>query len=241
MITTLLVPTLNEIEGMRVIMPRVRPEWVDQIIVIDGGSTDGTVEYARSCGYLVVRQQRAGLRHAYLEAMPHVKGDVVITFSPDGNSVPEVIPALVSKMAEGYDMVIASRYTKGAKSEDDDVLTALGNWVITRTINVLFGARYTDSIVMFRAYRKALVYELGLHCESAYADAERLFRTHISWEPLLSVRAAKRGLKVAEVPGDEPPRVGGRRKLQFWRWGAAYYYQFAQELLRGWVGGSQGA
>lgn len=55
---------------------------------------------------------------------------------------------------------------------------------------------------------------------------EKLFRTKISWEPLLSVRAAKRKLKVAEIPRDEPPRIGGKRKLKVLKWGAAYYFQF---------------
>lgn len=232
MITTLLIPTLNEIQGMRVIMPRVKPEWVDQIIVVDGGSTDGTLEYARSCGYLVIRQRRPGLRHAYLEAMPHVKGDVIITFSPDDNSAPEVIPALITKMAEGYDMVIASRYLGNAKSEDDDIVTALGNRLFTWTVNLLHGGRYTDAMVIYRAFRTQLIYQLDLHDEESYRLPERLFRTAISWEPLMSVRAAKRGMRIGEVPASEPPRIGGQRKLQILRWGAAYYFQFWRELWR---------
>jgi glycosyltransferase involved in cell wall biosynthesis len=229
---TLLIPTLNEIEGMRAIMPRVRREWCDQILVVDGGSTDGTVEYAREQGYSVHVQKRKGLRHGYTEALSFVEGDVIVTFSPDGNSIPEVIPALIEKMREGYDMVIASRYLGHAKSHDDDCLTAWGNWFITKTINILFGARYTDSIVMFRAYRKSVVYDLGLHLDGPYATAERLFRTEISWEPILSVRAARHRLKVAEIPADEPPRIGGQRKLRFWKWGGAYYCQFVQELAK---------
>src|SRR5262245_17569345 len=98
MTVTLLVPTLNEIEGMRVIMPRVRREWCDQILFVDGRSTDGTVEYAREHGYEVVVQRQKGIRFAYIEAIPHVRGEVVITFSPDGNSIPDLIPALIEKM-----------------------------------------------------------------------------------------------------------------------------------------------
>ena len=76
---TLLVPTLNEIDGMKEIMPRVKPEWIDQILVIDGQSTDGTVEYAREQGYDVVIQKKMGMRHAYMECLPHIKGDVILT------------------------------------------------------------------------------------------------------------------------------------------------------------------
>lgn len=226
---TLLVLTLNEIDGMKAIMPRVKKDWCDQIVILDGGSTDGTLEYAREQGYFVYVQKKPGFRHAYTEVLPHIKGDIVVTFSPDGNSIPELIPALIDKMKEGYDMVIGSRYLDGAKSEDDDTITAFGNWLFTKTINVLHGARYTDSMVIFRAYRTRLIYDLELHTDAAYAAAEKLFHTTISWEPLLSVRAAKRKLKIAEIPADEPPRVGGTRKLQVLRWGGAYYFQFIRE------------
>lgn len=228
--TTLLVMTLNEIDGMRAIMPQIDRSWLDQIIVVDGGSTDGTIEWAREAGYEVYVQKQRGFRHAYTEVWPLVTGDVVITFSPDGNSVPELIPVLIEKMREGYDMVIASRYLPGAKSDDDDIVTGFGNWLFTRTVNLLHRGHYTDVMVIYRAYRKAMAQELGLDREDAYRLPERLFSTKISWEPLLSVRAAKARLKITEIPGDEPPRIGGERKLQVLKWGAAYYLQFLREL-----------
>lgn len=228
--TTLLVMTLNEVNGVKAIMPQIDRSWVDQIIVVDGGSTDGTIEWAKENGYEVYVQKQKGFRHAYTEVWPQVTGDVVITFSPDGNSVSELIPELIAKMKQGYDMVIVSRYLGDAKSEDDDVVTAFGNWLFTRTVNLLHGGHYTDVMVIYRAYRKAMAYELGLDREDAYALPEKLFGTNISWEPLLSVRAAKAKLKLAEIPGDEPARIGGERKLQVLRWGAAYYFQFIREL-----------
>ncbi|HOW97514.1 MAG TPA: glycosyltransferase family 2 protein [Kiritimatiellia bacterium] len=234
MTTTLFIPTLNEIESMRQILPRIRREWVDQILVVDL-STDGTAEYARGQGCEVVRQQVKGLRHAYREGFPHVRGDVVITFSPDGNSIPEVIPALIAKMKEGFDMVIASRYRPPAKSADDDWMTGFGNWLFTRAINLLhghaWGRPYTDALVMFRAYRTSLYRELELDLDDGYAP-ERWFRTIMGVEPLLSVRAAKRRLKIGEVPADEPARIGGTRKLQLVRWPCAYMSQVIRETWR---------
>jgi glycosyltransferase involved in cell wall biosynthesis len=229
--TTLLVLTLNELEGMKTIMPKVKQEWLDQIIIVDGGSTDGTIEWAREHGYEVYVQKRPGFRHAYNEVMPLVRGDVIITFSPDGNSIAELIPSVVDKMKEGYDMVIVSRYLGNAKSEDDDVVTGFGNWLFTNTVNLLHGGHYTDAMVIYRAYKKQIVYDLELNKDDGYALAEKLFRTRISWEPLLSVRAAKRKLRITEIPGDEPPRIGGERKLKILKWGAAYYFQFLRELF----------
>jgi glycosyltransferase involved in cell wall biosynthesis len=231
---TLLIPTLNEVEGMRAIMPRIKPEWCHQTIVLDGGSTDGTIEYAKAHGYTVVVQSKPGMRQAYNEVLPLITGDMTITFSPDGNSIPELIPDLIAKMKEGFDMVIVSRYLSGAKSDDDDWLTGFGNWLFTKTVNVLHRAKYTDVMVIYRAFWTRLIRELELEQDRWYRTPEWLFRTRISWEPLLSVRAARRKLKITEIPGDEPPRIGGERKLQVWKWGAAYYFQFWRDFLLMW-------
>lgn len=226
---SLLVMTLNEIEGMKSILPRIKREWFDQILVIDGGSTDGTTEWAKNSGYEVYVQKKKGFRHAYTEALPLIKGDVVITFSPDGNSIPELIPDLKSKISEGYDMVIVSRYFGDAKSDDDDIVTSFGNWLFTKTINLLHGGNYTDAMVIYRAYHRKIIKDLELDVDKWYSTPERLFNTNISWEPLLSVRAAKSRLKIAEIPGDEPQRIGGERKLKILQWGAAYYFQILRD------------
>lgn len=228
---TLLVPTLNEIDGMKEIMPQVNKDWVDQILIVDGQSTDGTIEYCKEHGYEIVVQQKKGMRSAYMEAWPHIRGDVVLTFSPDGNSIPELIPQCIDKMKEGYDMVIVSRYAQGAKSYDDDAITSFGNWMFTTFISLLHGHRFTDAMVIYRAYHKQLIYDLDLDKDESYAFEEKLFRTNISWEPLLSVRAAKRKLKIADIPGDEPAREGGDRKLQVLKWGAAYMWQVFREVF----------
>lgn len=198
---SLIIPTLNEIEGMRQIMPRINREWVDEIIVIDGNSTDGTFEYAQEQGYIALRQKSRGSINAYPEAFRAATGDVILTFSPDGNSVPERIPELVSKMREGYDMVIVSRYCEGARSLDDDFMSALGNRLFTNTINLLFGTRYTDSLVMFRAWRRELL---------------TLVRNDVSqagFEPAFCILCGKHRLRVAEIPGEEPRRIGGSSKV----------------------------
>jgi glycosyltransferase involved in cell wall biosynthesis len=228
---TLLIPTLNEAIGMRAIMPKVKREWVDQILVVDGNSKDGTADIAREMGYDVVLQKSPGIRGAYMDALPHIKGDVILTFSPDGNSIPELIPECIKKIKEGYDMVIVSRYAPGAKSYDDDAVTSFGNWLFTTCINVIHRAKYTDAMVIYRAYPKKLIYDLDLDKDASYSFEEKLFRTKISWEPLLSIRAAKRRLQTIDIPGDEPVREGGERKLQVLKWGAAYMFQVWREIF----------
>lgn len=228
---TLLIPTLNEIEGMKAIMPRIKKEWYDQLLIIDGGSTDGTLEYCQEKGYSFIIQKNKGLRNAYIEALPYINGDIMITFSPDGNSLAELIPSLIAKIKEGYDMVIVSRYAKGAKNYDDDFMTGFGNWMFTNMINLFFHAKYTDTFVMFRGYKKNLIHDLELDKDSSYFFEEHLLNIKVGLEPLLCIRCAKRKLKVADIPGDEPARLGGTRKLKIFRYGMAHLIQIIREIF----------
>lgn len=221
---TLLIMTLNEEVGMREILPKIDRSLFTQIIVVDGGSRDRTVELAKSEGLEVHIQERSGLKNAYIEVFPKIKGDIVVCFSPDGNSLPEALSRLLNKMDEGYDMVIASRYLDSAKSEDDDYVTAFGNWLFTSLINLIYGTKYTDAMVMYRAFKKEVFFSLDLDKDKSYWP-ERFLFTDVCIMPLFSMRAGTLGLKTAEIPADEPKRIGGERKLQVIRWGMAYMIQ----------------
>ncbi len=199
---TLLAPTLNEIEAVRVILPKIKKEWVDEILIIDGGSTDGTIEYCREHGYRVLSQKSRGYGAGMKEGASAAQGDLIIEFPADGNSPPDKIPEVVNKLKQGYDFVVASRYLGGAKSYDDDFLTAKGNWIFTKLVNLLFRADYTDVLIGFRGYRK-LAFD-GLKMDAA----------GLSWSIQMPIKFAKRKLKVAEIPADEPKRIGGVRKMK---------------------------
>jgi glycosyltransferase involved in cell wall biosynthesis len=200
--STLLLPTLNEIEAVRVIIPQIRREWIDEIIAIDGGSTDGTVQFMQGQGIRVESQSARGYGQGMLQGLQVARGDIVVEFTPDGNALPEDIPRIIAKVREGYDLVIASRYLGGTHSDDDDWLTAFGNKLFTATVNVLFRSRYTDVLVGFRAFRRDKALRLGF-------DARGL-----SWPCQSSIRFARAKMRVAEIPAREPARIGGTRKMR---------------------------
>ena len=194
---TLFIPVQNEIHGLRKIMPRIDQQWVDQILILDGGSTDGSKEYLLSMGYDVIDQTTIGVKAAFWEAFEQATGDVIIPFSPDGNSIPEDIPRLIEKINLGYDIVIASRYLPPASSQDDDFVSGLANRLFTKLINYLFGAKLTDGIGMYKAFKIQHLYSLRI---------DRHKNEHSEY--LIVARGARFGLKIIEIASSEPGRLG---------------------------------
>ncbi|MBI2118322.1 MAG: glycosyltransferase family 2 protein [Elusimicrobia bacterium] len=228
---TLIVPTMNEIDGIQWFMSRLKNEWYDELIIIDGGSTDGTLEYCRKNGYPIFVQSAKGLTMAQVEAFNRSTKDIIITLSPDGNSIPELIPVIAEKMREGYDMTIASRYIGPAKSYDDDRFTKIGNKIFTMMMNLLFASNYSDVLVIYRAYTRDAVMRMSL---DKLEDENWIRKKYIllnSWEIASAARAALLKLKCAEIPGDEPKRIGGNRKLSIIVHGTAALLQVIYEFL----------
>lgn len=231
------IPTLNELQGLKAIVSNIKQEWYDRIIILDGGSTDGTLEYANEKKYEVIVQKRPGMKMAYIECYEHIREDIVVTFSPDGNSIVETIPLLIEKIKEGYDIVIASRYKDKAKSYDDTLLTGIGNFIFTSLIS-LFGYSYTDAMVMFRAYRRDVPEKLKLNTTRGPLY-EKYIGRYVSWEPLMAIRAAKAKLRIAEIPSDEPERIDEEHKghilpttrINHFKAGFACLFQLFEELI----------
>jgi glycosyltransferase involved in cell wall biosynthesis len=221
--STLAVLVLDEIEAIQKVLPQIRPEWVDEIIVVDGGSTDGTVEYCESKGFKVLRQKQRGYGRGMHEVIAIAKGDIIIEFMGDGNCKPETIPLLVKKINDGYDLVIASRYMKGAKSYDDTPMTRLGNWGFTRVINLLFRGSFHDAMMGYRAYRKDAFLTLDMDSPGLCFPTQG------------SIQFSRYGFRVAEIPSDEPPRLGGVRKAQNFKTGLELCRMIATEAYREYV------
>lgn len=198
----LVLPTLNELAGLKATLPEIDQSLFDQIVVIDGGSLDGTVEYALEAGVTVVSQIRPGLHYAIYDVVHTLTTDYVVEFSPDGNCKVEQLPELVTKMREGYDLVVVSRYLEHAVSEDDHAISAFGNWLFTRIMRPLARFPITDSLNIYRGYKRSIVLDPDF---GHYLMGPCL-------EPLVTGMCAIRNLRVAEIPGDEPMRIGGVTK-----------------------------
>ena len=218
--TTLAILALNEIEGIQVVVPQIHRDWVDEIIVVDGGSTDGTIEWCEAHNLRVLRQRRRGYGAGMRELIDIAQGDVVIEFMADGNCDPAAIPKLIQKITEGYDLVIGSRYTEGARSYDDTRMTRLGNWCFTRLINILFGGSFTDAMMGYRAYRIAAFKTMQI-------DEDGL-----TFPTQGSIEFTKYGYKIAEVAASEPKRIGGVRKAHNFYTGLELVRMIAREFFR---------
>ena len=165
----LLVLTQNEVEGIRAIMPKINRKWVDHIIIVDGGSTDGTVEESKKQGFQVIRQKRKGHGNAIITGVESTNSDYIVIFGPDGNHDPMEIPQLIEKIKEGYDQVLISRFGKTSVNLDAGIIDRFGNRMFTFLVNVFFGGHYTDAlnesrIISRKAFGQLKFDALNLFC-----------------------------------------------------------------------------
>ena len=199
---TLVVLTLNEIDGVTAVFPKLPMHCLDEVLVVDGGSTDGTLKFFDSRGVRVIRQERRGRGEAFRLAVQHARNEFLIFFSPDGNEDPDDIPRLIDGLATGYDMVIASRFMRGARSEDADKFLFAsrqwGNLLFTWLANTLCGRGtwITDTINGYRGITRAAFARLAPDAEGYAIEFQ------------MSIRALQLGLHVLEIPTQESPRIG---------------------------------
>ena len=197
MSVSIIIFEFNEVDGMRAMMPKIKPEWYDELIIVDGGSTDGTIDYAKEHGYNLFVQKEKGVGAALNEAVRKVNGDIVIIYAPDGSFEVEQIPIITERIKNGYDVVNVSRYMNGNKSLDDNIFTGFGNWFFTKLANLMFPFKFTDFLYTYIGFRRVVIDTLNID------NKER------TWGQILLLRAIKKGLKIIEIPGTEHKRIGG--------------------------------
>jgi len=199
--------TYNERPCMEKIFPLIPAPSIDsgfdELVAIDGGSTDGTLDYYREHAVPVIGQSRRGRGDAFLLALEQVDADGYIFFSPDGNEDIRDLPKFKPLLENGADLVIASRMMKGAVNEEDIHFLKPRKWAnnaLNLLANILFRKRgpfVTDSINGYRAVTRRAAKEL------------RLDAPDYTIEYQMTIRALKKRMAIVEFPTREGQRVAG--------------------------------
>jgi glycosyltransferase involved in cell wall biosynthesis len=198
---SLILPTLNEAESIAAVLGAIPRDMGSEIIVVDGGSTDGTVEIARSAGAKVYHEPRRGYGRACASGLERAGGDVVAFMDADGADDPAQIPLIVEPVLKGRaDLVLGSRLAGQLQPGAMPWHQRFGNRLAAAMFRVLYGLAITD-LSPFRAAPRRQLLELGMR-EMTYG-----------WPTEMIARAARCGWRIQEVPVHYRPRIGGASKI----------------------------
>ncbi|RZT86902.1 glycosyltransferase involved in cell wall biosynthesis [Pseudonocardia sediminis] len=235
---SVVVPTRNEARNLEIVLPAiaaVRPA-VHEIIVVDGHSTDGSLDVARRVlpSVRTLTQTRTGKGNAVACGFAAVTGDVVVMFDADGSADPDEIPAFVAALVAGADVAKGSRFTDGGGSDDITFLRRAGNAGLNGVANALFGTSFTDLCYGYNAFRADVLPALELPAVDAPAPPGGMLRGDgFEIETMLHCRIAAAGLSATEVPSVERRRMFGDTNLRTFADGARVLRTLLAERRRG--------
>ena len=214
---SVVIPTLNEARNLEHVMPEL-PDGLFEVILVDGGSVDSTVETAKRLrpDIRVVRQTRRGKGNALACGFASSRGDVIVMLDADASADPGEIPLFVAALVDGADFAKGSRRLDGGGSADITRIRSLGNRCLSFLVNRLCGSRYTDLCYGYNAFwaKKCLaVLDLDWRSPPPPGVDGRLWGDGFEIETLINIRIAEAGLKVVEVPSYEAPRLHGVSNL----------------------------
>jgi glycosyltransferase involved in cell wall biosynthesis len=213
---SIVIPARNEARNLELVLPEL-PD-VDQIIVVDGQSVDGTLDVARRMmpNVTAVEQTRRGKGNALACGFEAAFGDIIVMFDADGSADPKEIPDFVRALTEGADFAKGTRFPPlGGGSLDITALRRAGNGALNGLTNTLFHARFTDLCYGYNAFWRDIVPLLDLPPAHTSRPTDRL-----SWgdgfeiETMINCRVAAAGLTIAEVPSVERERIFGETNLR---------------------------
>jgi glycosyltransferase involved in cell wall biosynthesis len=213
---SVVVPALNEARNLPYFFERM-PDDVFEVILVDGGSTDGTAGVARELypSVVVLQQTRTGKGNALACGFQASKGDIVVMIDADGSTDPAEIPRFVSSLTAGADYAKGSRFRNGGDSHDITRMRRLGNRGLNGFVNLLFGTDFTDLCYGYNAFRREVLSVLDLPDPDLpeLSNGEKMWGDGFEIETLINIRVAAHGLTVTEVPSVEAKRLHGVSNL----------------------------
>ena len=218
---SVVIPTLNEAANLPHVFSRL-PEGLFEVILVDGHSTDSTIDVARALlpDVRVVLQRGKGKGNALACGFAAARGDIIVMLDADGSTDPAEIPAFIAPLLDGADFAKGSRFARGGTSHDITPIRKLGNKALNGTVNVLFGTRYTDLCYGYNAFWTRCLPHMNVTCDG------------FEVETLINVRVAQAGLEIREVPSIERERLFGESKLNAWRDGRRVLRTIVTERFR---------
>lgn len=200
---SLVIPVRNEARNIAWVLEQIAGD-VDEIILVDGDSTDATLITARSCrpDVKVVQQDGVGKGSALRTGFLAASQDIIVMMDADGSMAPQEIGHFVHFLSHGYDFVKGSRFIAGGGSMDITRIRRLGNRFLLGVFNTLYGADLTDLCYGFCAFHRRYLDHLALSATGFEIEAE------------MTVHALHSGLRIAEVPSFEMGRRAGESNLR---------------------------
>jgi glycosyltransferase involved in cell wall biosynthesis len=198
---TLVIPALNEEESLGYVLEAVDTDLLREIILVDGGSSDRTVDIAKANGARVIQEPRRGYGRACAAGVADAKGEIIIFMDADGADDPRQIPNLIAPiLQQGADMVLGSRLAGNIYPGAMPWHQRFGNWLSAGIIRFIYGLPVTD-LSPFRAVLRSRLLELDMQ-EMTYG-----------WPTEMITKSARQGWRIVEIPVDYHPRKGGRSKI----------------------------
>jgi glycosyltransferase involved in cell wall biosynthesis len=195
------IPTFNEAASIGAVVAALAREIVGRVIVVDGGSTDGTTDVARRAGAEIIAVGRGYGRACLAGAQAAAGSDIIVFMDGDGADDPTAIAEMVAAIASGrYDFVIGSRARGRREAGSMASHQILAGLVAGALTGLLYGVRYTD-MCAYRAIRRDTLLALGMR-ELTYG-----------WNLEMQMRVARQRLRVLELPVAYRRRSGGESKV----------------------------